>query len=61
MSNYLTDNDLGKLYSATFDAQTKWRNILLALEISSATIDSISTKWHDDPDDCYREGLLEWP
>ncbi len=60
MSNYLTDADLGKLYSATFDARTKWRNILLALEISSATINGIGTKWHDNPDDCYREGLLEW-
>ncbi len=60
MSDYLTDADLGKLYRATFDARTEWRKILLVLEISSATIDSISTKWQDKPDDCYREGLSEW-
>ncbi|XP_064389734.1 uncharacterized protein LOC135337711 isoform X2 [Halichondria panicea] len=60
MSDYLTDADLAKVYRVTFDARTKWRNILLALNISSATIDSIGTKWQDNPDDCYREGLLEW-
>ncbi|XP_064389668.1 kelch-like protein 17 [Halichondria panicea] len=57
---YLTIADLGKLYIATFDARVKWRNFLLVLEISSDTIDSIGTKWRDDPDDCYREGLKEW-
>ncbi len=60
MSDYLTDADLAKVYRVTFDARTKWRNILLALNISAATIDSIGTKWQDNPDDCYREGLLEW-
>ena len=60
MSDYLTIADLGKLYIATFDARIKWRNFLLVLEISSDTIDSIGTKWRDDPDDCYREGLKEW-
>ncbi len=60
MSDYLTGADLGKLYNATFDARIKWRNILLALEISSATINSIGTQWRDNPDDCYREGLREW-
>ncbi len=60
MSGYLTIADLNKVYSATFEARIKWRNILLALEISSGTIDSISTKWRDNPDDCYREGLSEW-
>ncbi len=60
MSNYLTDADLEKLYLATFDARSKWRNILLALTISLDTINSISTKWHDKLDDCYREGLSEW-
>ena len=60
MSDYLTIADLGKLYVATFDARIKWRNFLLVLEISSDTIDSIGTKWRDDPDECYREGLKEW-
>ncbi|XP_064407251.1 uncharacterized protein LOC135352068 isoform X3 [Halichondria panicea] len=60
MSDYLTIADLGDLYIATFDARIKWRNFLLVLKISSDTIDSIGTKWRDDPDDCYREGLKEW-
>ncbi|XP_064387204.1 uncharacterized protein LOC135335598 isoform X4 [Halichondria panicea] len=58
--DYLTIADLGDLYIATFDARIKWRNFLLVLEIPSYTIDSIGTKWRDDPDDCYREGLKEW-
>ncbi|XP_064398568.1 uncharacterized protein LOC135345141 [Halichondria panicea] len=60
MSDYLTIADLGDLYIATFDARIRWRNFLLVLKISSDTIDSIGTKWRDNPDDCYREGLKEW-
>ncbi len=60
MSDYLTIADLGDLYIETFDARIKWRNFLLVLKISSDTIDSIGTKWQDNPDDCYREGLKEW-
>ena len=60
MSDYLTIADLNKVYLATFEARIKWRNILLMLEVSAATIRSISREWNNDPDDCYREGLLEW-
>ena len=60
MSDYLTIADLKKLYLVTFEARIKWRNILLILDISPATINNIGTKWRDDPNDCYREGLLEW-
>ncbi len=60
MSDYLTIADLKKLYLITFDARIKWRNILLILDVPSDTIDSIGTKWRDDPDECYREGLKEW-
>ena len=60
MSDYLTIADLGDLYTTTFDARIKWRNILLVLRISSATIDSIGKEWSNNPDDCYREGLKEW-
>ena len=60
MSDYLTIADLKKLYLVTFNARIKWRNILLILDVPSDTIDSIGTKWRDNPDDCYREGLKEW-
>ena len=60
MSDYLTPADLIKLYLAVFDARNQWRNILLVLEVSSDIIDSIGTKWRNNPDDCYREGLKEW-
>ncbi len=60
MSDYLTPADLIKLYLAVFDARNQWRNILLVLEVSSDTINSIGTRWSNIPDDCYREGLLEW-
>ncbi len=60
MSDYLTIADLKKLYLVTFDARIKWRNILLILDVPQATIDSIGTKWRDNPDECYREGLKEW-
>ena len=60
MSDYLTIADLNKVYLATFEARIKWRNILLMLEVSAATIRSIGKEWNNYPDDCYREGLLEW-
>ena len=60
MSDYLTIADLKKLYLVTFEARIKWRNILLMLEVSAATLETIGNKWSNNPDDCYREGLLEW-
>ena len=60
MSDYLTIADLKKLYLVTFDARIKWRNILLILDVPSATIDSIGKDWSNNPEDCYREGLKEW-
>ncbi len=60
MPEYLTIDDLKKVYSATFGARAKWRNILLMLEVPPGTIDGIGMKWQDNPDDCYREGLNEW-
>ena len=52
--------DLKKVYRTTFEARNEWKNILLELEVSSATIKSIGMRCHDDPKDCYREGLSEW-
>ncbi len=60
MSDYLTIEDLKKVYLVTFDARVKWRNVLLVLDVSPATINSVGTKWRENPDDCYREGLSEW-
>ena len=56
----ITVADLKKVYKTTFEARNEWRNILLELEVSSATIRSIGVRYHDDPKDCYREGLSEW-
>ncbi len=56
----LTAANLKELYVTTFEARTKWRNILLMLGVPSASIDSVGIKWRDNPDDCYREGLSEW-
>ena len=60
MSDYLTIADLKRLYLVTFDARIKWRNILLILDIPQATIHSIGKEWSNNPDDCYREGLIRW-
>lgn len=58
MSNKITD--IEEVYTATFDARSKWRNILFALEVSTATINSVGVAGKSDPDTCYREGLSEW-
>ncbi len=49
-----------EVYTATYNARSKWRNVLFALEISTATINSIGIAGNSDPDICYREGLSEW-
>ncbi len=58
--HYIITDDLRLLYTATFEARNKWRNILLNLKVSIATIESIGSKFRDNPDECYREGLVEW-
>ena len=56
----LTTADLKTVYVTTFAARNKWRNILLVLDVSPATIESIGVQFRDNPDDCYRKGLAEW-
>ena len=56
----ITIVDLKKVYRTTFEARNEWKNILLELEVSSATIRSIEISCYNDPKDCYREGLSEW-
>ena len=56
----LTIEDHNKVYTATFEARNKWKNILLGLGISYTDIDDIGVKCHNNPDDCYREGLALW-
>ena len=60
MSLDLTPSDLKEVYTATYKARNKWRNILLFLEVSSDTIESIGKIYLNKAEDCYREGLLEW-
>ena len=52
--------DLNEVYTATFEARNKWKNILLGLGISLTIIDGIEIKCHNIPEDCYREGLGVW-
>ena len=56
----ITTADLKTVYKVTYEARNKWRNILLELGVSSAAINSIGMRWHENPEDCYREGLSEW-
>ena len=56
----ITTNDLKTVYSRTYKARNKWSNILLALDMSNDTIESIGKTHHGSPDDCYRMGLSEW-
>ena len=56
----LTISDLKEVYAATFKAQDDWKNILLELGVSSATVERIGVSYSDTPDHCYHEGLSEW-
>ena len=56
----ITIADLRKVYRTTFEARYMWKNLLLELDLSSDTIESIGVSCHNDPVDCYREGLTKW-
>ena len=56
----ITVADLKKVYKTTFEARYKWKNIFLELDLSSDTIESIGVSCHNNPVDCYREGLMRW-
>ena len=60
MSLILTIENHNEVYTTTFEARNKWKNILLGLGISHADIDDIGVKCNNNPDDCYREGLALW-
>ena len=60
MSRLLTTRDLKEVYRTTFKANKKWKNILLELDISRATIKNIGENCVGDPEDCYQEGLSKW-
>ena len=60
MAGSLTAGDLSRVYSSTYKARNKWSNILLALNVSNDTIESIGRTHRDNVDDCYRVGLSEW-
>ena len=60
MEMSITIGNLNDIYTATFEARNKWRNILLSLGVKNDTIKSIGTEWRNNPDDCYREGLSKW-
>lgn len=56
----ITMADLNKLYCSTFEARTKWKNILLGLGVPYDTIETIYEKYRGNPDECYMEGLSKW-
>ena len=56
----ITITDLKKVYKATYGARNEWQNILLELEVSGATIDSIEIARQGNSRHCLRDGLSEW-
>ena len=60
LQNLITLNDLSGVYEATFQARAKWKQMLLALQVNNTTIETINIRSHEDPDNCYLEGLSEW-
>ena len=57
---FITISDLEEVFAASFKAQNEWQSVLLALGVSSATIESIRVRCHDNPEDCYHKGLAGW-
>ena len=56
----ITLSDLKQVFTTTFKAQSQWQNILLGLQVSRATIESIKAKYQDNSVRCYHQGLKEW-
>ena len=57
---FITLQDLSSVYRVTSEARNKWKNILLALDVSETTVSSINKRFQGNPKDCYCEGLSEW-
>ena len=55
----LTLADLKEVYRTTFEARSKWKNILLELDVRHYIIRT-TEKEYNSIDDCYREGLYSW-
>ncbi len=51
---------LKEVYEICYEARHKWSNMLVALDVSNPSIESIRMKFHGDPDDCFRMGLSNW-
>ncbi len=51
---------LKEVYEICYDARHKWSNMLLALDVSNAAIESIRLRFQGNPDDCFRTGLSDW-
>jgi len=59
-SDRLSVNDLAYVQRKLYAVSTKWYNFGLELGLQVATLDSINTKYSDDPSECFREALKEW-
>ena len=56
----LATENLKEVYSKAYKARGKWSNILLALNVDNATIETIGMAHRESPDDCFRTGLSRW-
>ena len=48
------------VYEAVYDCRAKWRNLCLALRVSSSNLSTIDEKRRGDPDTCLQDGLSLW-
>ena len=48
------------VYDAIYDCRPKWRNLCLALRVSSSNLSTIDEKRRGDPDTCLQDGLSLW-
>ena len=57
---YLTINDLAEVRNEMWDARSKWYIIGLELGITPGTLDAISRRSRDNPDECLTTVLVEF-
>ena len=53
-------NDLFDVKSELMPVAAEWRNIGLALGLSSGDLETINSKYHGDPNACITSTLTEW-
>jgi len=60
LSDRLSEDDLAAVQRKLFAVRTKWYNLGLELGQRASNLDSINARYTGNPDECFRQVILDW-